>query len=324
MERRPMVSAPNDSWLPSPSEPLFILAMDHRASFAKDLFDVTGPPAPSDLARMRQAKTLIYEGLRHFAGGVRSGREGVLVDEDFGADVVRSAKSDGLVVLMPIEKSGQEVFELEYGDRFAEHVEKFDPDFCKALVRYNPLDDEKMRRTQVTRLATVSQWAERADRRWLIELLVPPTPQQLATCGDQAGFDRGARPELTAEAITQLQAGQVRPTIWKLEGYETTAAADVVLTAVANDAAHPAQCIVLGRDAPLPRVEHWLKVAAQRPFVGFAVGRTIWEESLRRFLRGAISEDEVIEQVADNYATLVETYIRASRGSSGAPSQGGA
>jgi myo-inositol catabolism protein IolC len=310
-----MVSAPNESWLPSPDEPLFILAMDHRASFANDLFGVTGAPRPSDLVKMRRAKNLIYEGLRRFTGGVRSGREGVLVDEDFGADVVHSAKSDGLVVLMPIEKSGQKVFELEYGDRFAEHVERFDPDFCKALVRYNPLDDETTRRTQVTRLATVSQWAQRADRRWLIELLVPPTPEQLAACGDQKGFDRGARPELTAEAITQLQAGEVRPTIWKLEGYETTAAADVVLTAVAHDAAHPAQCIVLGRDAPLSRVEHWLTVAAQRPFVGFAVGRTIWEESLRQFLRGAISEDQVIERVADNYATLVETYVRASQSS---------
>ena len=100
---------------------------------------------------MRQAKTLVYEGLRHFAGGVRAGREGVLVDEQLGTEVVDSAKSDGLVVLMPIEKSGLRVFELEYGDRFAEHIEKFDPDFFKALVRYNPLDDETVRRTQATR-----------------------------------------------------------------------------------------------------------------------------------------------------------------------------
>ena len=116
---RPTVSAPNDSWLPSPDEPLFILAMDQRASFAEEVFGVTGPPSEADLVRMRQAKTLVYEGLRHFAGGVRSGREGVLVDEELGTGVLHSAKSDGLVVLLPIEKSGLKEFELEYGDRFA-------------------------------------------------------------------------------------------------------------------------------------------------------------------------------------------------------------
>ena len=111
------MTTPNDSWLPSADEPLFILAMDHRASFAKDVFGITGEWSPTDLTRMRQAKALIYEGLRHVAGRVPSGREGVLVDEDLGAEVARTAKSDGVVLLMPIEKSGSRVFELEFGDR---------------------------------------------------------------------------------------------------------------------------------------------------------------------------------------------------------------
>jgi myo-inositol catabolism protein IolC len=278
------VTTPNDSWLPSSDEPLFILAMDHRASFAKDLFGVTGAPAQDELSRMRQAKALVYEGLRHVAGSVSSGREGVLVDEDLGADVARTAKSDGVVLLMPIEKSGSRVFELEFGDRFAEHVEAFDPDFFKVLVRF---------------------------KRWVFELLVPPTPEQLAAHGDQDGFDLEARPGLTAEVISQLQAGEVYPTIWKLEGYDTPAGADVVLAAVAAERKHPAVCIVLGRDAPIDRVERWLKVGAAKRFVGFAVGRTIWEEPLGRYLGGAISSEELVDIVADNYSTLVDAYIGA-------------
>jgi myo-inositol catabolism protein IolC len=305
------VTTPNDSWLPSSDEPLFILAMDHRASFAKDLFGVTGAPAPDELSRMCQAKALVYEGLRHVAGSVSSGREGVLVDEDLGADVARTAKSDGVVLLMPIEKSGSRVFELEFGDRFAEHVEAFDPDFFKVLVRFNPLDEETLQRTQIDRLAMVSQWAERANRRWVFELLVTPTPEQLAAHGDQDGFDLEARPGLTAEVISQLQAGEVYPTIWKLEGYDTPAGADVVLAAVAAEREHPAVCIVLGRDAPIDRVEHWLKVGAAKHFVGFAVGRTIWEEPLGRYLSGALSSEELVDVVADNYSTLVDAYIGA-------------
>jgi myo-inositol catabolism protein IolC len=306
------VSAPNDSWLPTSDDPLFILAMDQRASFAKEVFGLSGPPSSADLARMREAKTLIYEGLRHVAGCLPFGREGVLVDEQLGADVARTAKSDGLVLLMPIERSGSRVFELEYGDHFAEHVEAFDPDFFKVLVTYNPLDEETMRRTQVTRLAAVSEWADGSGRRWVLELLVPPTPEQLAASRDQAGFDLEARPALTAEVVSQLQAGGVHPTIWKLEGFETSEGADLVLAAVEADPRYPAVCIVLGRNAPLARVEHWLEVAAGRhQFAGFAVGRTIWEETLQQHLAGSASRDHVIDAVADTYSTLVDTYTRA-------------
>jgi myo-inositol catabolism protein IolC len=304
------VTEPNDSWLPSSEEPLFILAMDQRASFAKTLFDVTGIPSSVDLTRMCQAKSLVYEGLRHVAGSVRSGREGVLVDEDLGADVARKAKSDGVVLLMPIEKSGLEIFEAEFGDRFVEHIEAFDPDFFKVLVRFNPLDDEAMRRAQIDRLATVSRWAERVNRRWVFELLVPPTPQQLVIHRGQDGFDLHIRPELTADVISQLHVGEVYPTIWKLEGYDTPEGADVVIDAVAAEKEHPATCIVLGRDAPIARVEDWLRVAASKQFVGFAVGRTIWEEPLRQHLSGALSSEGLVDLVAKHYTTLVDAYLR--------------
>jgi myo-inositol catabolism protein IolC len=306
------MSAPNDSWLPTSDDPLFVLAMDQRASFAKEVFGLPGVPTSTDLARMRDAKALIYEGLRHVAGCLPFGREGVLVDEQLGADVARTAKSDGLVLLMPIERSGSRVFELEYGDHFGEHVEAFDPDFFKVLVTYNPADDAEMRRTQVTRLAAVSEWADRSGRRWVVELLVPPTPEQLVAHRDQAGFDLEARPALTAQVVSQLQAGGVHPTIWKLEGFETSEGADLVLAAVEADPRHPAVCIVLGRNAPLGRVEHWLEVAAGRhQFAGFAVGRTIWENPVQQFLAGSTSRDHVIDVVAETYSTLVDTYTRA-------------
>jgi myo-inositol catabolism protein IolC len=123
------MSTPNDCWLPSPDEPLFVLALDHRASLARDVFGVLATPSDADLVRMRLAKSLIYEGLRHVAGSLPFGREGVTVDEDLGADVIRAAHSDGVVVLMPMERSGTSVFETDYRDRLSKHVETVDPDF---------------------------------------------------------------------------------------------------------------------------------------------------------------------------------------------------
>jgi myo-inositol catabolism protein IolC len=306
-------TAPDNRWLPGAADSLFILAMDHRASFAKDLFNITGTPSPEDVARMRTAKSLIYEGLCQVTAD-SGGRLGVLVDEHYGSPVAKAARRHGVVLAMPIEKSGVPVFELEYGDRFAEHVAAFDPDFVKVLVRYNPDDPPEVRDTQLSRLNAVSDWAAGEGRRWLFELLVPPTPTQLAEGGGPDGYDRDVRPGLTATVIAQLQAGGVHPSIWKLEGYDTTAGAEQVLAVVAADRDHPASCIVLGRDAPVVRVERWLRIAAADPrYAGFAVGRTIWEQPLRAHLAHQIQTDQLVDQVAHTYSGLIHTYVNARR-----------
>jgi myo-inositol catabolism protein IolC len=307
------MSFPNNCWLPSPDDPLFVLAIDHQASFTMDLFGITGAPSGADRSRMRRAKALVYEGLRHVAGSVPFGREGILIDEDLGEDVVKTAQSDGVVVLMPIEKSGSRLFDLEYGDQFAEHVDAFNPDFFKALVRYNPDDDEGMRRTQIGRLAAVSEWAGRTNRRWIIELLIALSPEQLSTCQDRGDFDRAKRQALTAEVISQLQDGGVHPTIWGFEAFDEATGADDALAAVAADGRHPAACIVVARDAPIDRAEHRFAVAANRQFAGFAVGRTVWEEPLRQFVDGALSNEGVILAVAKTYTALVDSFIRGSQ-----------
>ncbi len=305
-------------YMPSAQEPLFILAMDQRASFQK-LFGIEGDPTDAELAKIRDAKVMIYEGLSKAAlSDLEVGRAGVLVDEELGSEVAKRAKADGLVLAMPIEKSGTELFELEYGEHYPEHLASFDPDFFKVLVRYNPSDEASDRKVQIERLAKVSAWAASAGWRWLFELLVPPTREQLAQNEDQLHFDREARPGLTSEAIAALSDGGVHPTIWKLEGYETTEGAEEVLRAVAAQSETPAECIVLGRNAPIEQVEHWLSVAAPLPgYAGFAVGRTNWEAALQDFLAGRLSRDEAIATIGSRYRTLIDVYTAARSGDSG-------
>ena len=196
---------------PSAQEPLFILAMDQRSSFAK-LFGLEENADEAGLAKMRDAKLMIYEGLHQAAAsGLEVGRAGVLVDEHLGSEVARRAKADGHVLAMPIEKSGTTLFELEYGKDYPEHLAAYDPDFFKVLVRYNPADEAADRTAQIDRLAEVSAWAAKTGWRWLFELLVPPTREQLAQNEDQFHFDRQARPGLTAETIIGVLQGRGAP-----------------------------------------------------------------------------------------------------------------
>ena len=89
----------------------------------------------------------------------RRGRPtGVLVDEQFGSDIPQRAREDGLKLAMPVEKSGQNEFDFEYGDDFGAHIEKFNPDFSKVLVRYNPDDDAEMNHRQLERLKRLADW----------------------------------------------------------------------------------------------------------------------------------------------------------------------
>jgi myo-inositol catabolism protein IolC len=166
-----------------------------------------------------------------------------------------------------------------------------------------------MRATQIERLARISAWSQEVGRRWLFELLVPPTVEQLAQYDDQYHFDVRARPSLTAETITAMREGGVHPTVWKLEGYETADGAQEVLRTISADIDHQAECIVLGRNAPMSRVEHWIETAAPLSgFAGFAVGRSIWQEPLQGLLAGQIDRNEAVKSIAGRYRTLIDDY----------------
>src|ERR1700728_1780912 len=301
---------------PSAAQPLFILAMDHRDSFGRTLFGVKDDtPTDQQLADMRSAKSLIFEAAERVLGtDLGGGQLGILVDEQLGADVARRAQAAGFVLAMPVEVSGSDRFRFEYGDDFGEHIEEFDPDWIKVLVRFNPADAADLQQDQLARLRRLDDWAATHRRRWLLELLVPPTRQQLAAHEDQALFDARERPALTAQVITTMTKAAVRPQIWKLEGYETTEGAQLVLDAIKQSADPGTQCIVLGGNAPERQVDHWLDVAAPlEGYVGFAIGRSIWEEPLADFVAGRSDRDSTGTEISDRHRRLIHRYLEADR-----------
>jgi myo-inositol catabolism protein IolC len=299
--------------MPSAAQPLFILAMDQRDSFAKTLLGITGTPDDSQLTRMRELKSLIFDAVRQVPASVPGpGRMGILVDEQLGADVAREAKASGFVLAMPVEVSGAPQLAFEYGDAFGEHIEAFDPDWVKVLVRFNPADPEKLRHSQTETLRQLGDWVAGHGRRWLLELLVPATREQLVEHEDQAMYDREQRPKLTAEVIAELTQAGIRPTIWKLEGYETTEGAELVLEAIKQSTDSGSDCIVLGRNAPMHQVDHWLDVAAPLPgYVGFAIGRSNWLEPLEDYVAGRADREATQVRISANYEHFIARYLAA-------------
>lgn len=296
---------------------LFLLAMDHRDSLQRDVYGIPGEPTEAEADMIGADKLLIFEGLmRAIDGGVDAASTGVLVDERFGAEVARRATIRGLDLAMPVERSGQKLFTLEYGtlvaDEWLDHVADFDPDQVKVLVRDNPDDDPAGRASQFHALAHVSLMLEEAARSFIVELLVPPTKAQLASVdGDIDRYDTELRPALTSRVISDFQEHAVEPTIWKIEGLETEKAARGVVATAQQRGRSEVRCIVLGRDAPFERLDHWLRIAAVTPgFIGFAIGRSIWEKPLREH-RETGNDSALIEAVAANFAHFAEVYENA-------------
>jgi myo-inositol catabolism protein IolC len=308
-------------------KPLYLMAFDHRGSFEHDLFGATEPVSAEVRAGIIRVKEIIFDAhTQALRAGAPAGASGVLVDEEFGAGVARRAKAQGVPLAMPVEKSGQDEFEFQYGEDFGAHIEAFDPTFAKVLVRYNPAGDAGLNERQTARLARLSGWLRERDRKFLFELLVPATTAQLdAFDGHQRDYDRRLRPRLVVETIAALQAGGVEPDIWKIEGLDAAADCEAVVAqaqAGGRDGVSRAgvKCIVLGRGADEPQVIEWVKIGASVDgFDGFAVGRTLWEAALKDFLAGKASRQEAMDRIAGRYRDVIDAYRSAeSRPVSGA------
>ena len=294
---------------------LYILAFDHRGSFQKKMLGITGTPNPEETERISDAKRVIFEGFQQAIGeGAPKDSAGLLVDEQFGSDIARKAKAEGYNLAMPVEKSGQDEFDFEYGTEFGAHIEDFDPTFSKVLVRYNPEGDQEMNSRQSARLRELSDWLHGRGRRFLFELLVPAEPGQLdGVGGDEDKYDKEIRPALMVTAIRELQESGIEPDIWKIEGIDRREDCERISAQVRSRGRDNVACVVLGRGANEDSVVHWLRQGAGVPgYVGFAIGRTIWWDALKAYLGGEGDRSTAAKRISENYRRMIDVYSGAS------------
>ncbi len=283
---------------------LYILAFDHRGSFEKMV---------GDTERVPGAKTPIWEGFQRAVElGAPKEFAGVLVDGQYGPDVAREAKAGGYKLAMPVEKSGQNEFDFEYGEQFGEKIEEFDPDFSKVLVRYNPEGDRAMNERQVERLRRLSEWLHERHRKFLFELLVPAEEAQLERVGGSVDrYDTELRPELMLEAILQLQNAGVEADIWKIEGIDDREACNEIAQLARREGRDRVSCVVLGRGASDEKVDQWLRAGSGlEGYIGFAIGRSIFGESVKAYAGDPndFDRDAAVEKIARNYLRFIEVY----------------
>ena len=292
----------------SADELLWVLAIDHRDSFRTQFLGLNGTPTAADVATARALKAIVFEGLRRaIAAGIPEGTPGLLVDEEYGGDLIAAARAEGAVTAVPVEESGQRWLRIRpEPDAVPGMLQRLAPTYAKVLIRFRPDDPARRKRAQIDQLLHLQDVVQGRSARWMVELLTPAPDDPTRSEDDEL------RAEHVICSVQELTAAGLTPHLWKLEGMPTTAAYEAVAEAAGTRGG--ARCLVLGRGADDEAVSRWLTLAAPvRGFTGFAIGRTLWWRPLADHRAGRIDRRGAADAIAANYLRMIRTYLRAAR-----------
>lgn len=297
---------------------LFILPFDHRSSFIKTMFQIEDrEPSEEETQKIKKAKGIIYQGFKKsLEQGLPKEAAAILLDEQFGDELLQDAHTNGYTIILTTEKSGSSEFELQYDGEFAQHIKKYNPTFVKALVHYNPEGDKALNTRQREKLAELTQFCYENGIRFLIEPLIPATVEQLARVGsDPDKYDTELRPILTVQMIKEMQEGNVNPDVWKIEGMNKSEDYQMAVAQARFSGRDSVGIVILGRAAEKSVVENWIKVGAKVDgVIGFAVGRTIFWDPITDFEQGTINEDEASSVISENFMHFYKLFIESRQG----------
>jgi len=262
---------------------LFILPFDHRSSFLKIL-------EKPNKKKVQALKQTIFEGFLDIYNNYKNKKElGILVDEKYGSEIIKYAKEKGITLCLPIEKSGKNILELEYKD--LNEINKINPDYIKVLIRYNPIN-LKINEKQITVLKKVNEFCLDNNYKLILELLVPPSKEDLKITKN---YDKYLRLDRTLQSIEELQEF-AKVDIWKLEGFNRKGWNEINKI-LANDA----KIIFLGRGESKQKVKKWLIEAKnEKNIIGFAIGRTVFMEALKK--------EKASERIAKNFKYFIDLW----------------
>jgi 5-dehydro-2-deoxygluconokinase len=116
------------------------------------------------------------------------------------------------------------------------------------------------------------------------------------------------------QTIEELQDAGVEPDVWKLEGLDRREDCERIVEMAKRGGREQVGCIILGRGEKDQKIHEWLVTAASVPgFIGFAVGRTDFWDSLVQYRAGKVTREAAVLEIARRFATYVKTFEGARR-----------
>lgn len=249
------------------TKPLFILAFDHQSTFEKE-----------GIQNISELKQIIYGGFKKSLNVVQNAA--ILIDEKYGEEILKDAKKNSYTIALKVEKSGQQDFVFEYEEEFASHIEKYNPNFAKVVIKVQ--DD--LSELTVANLKKLSDYIHATPVKLIVELI---------TQGNVS---------LILKTIGELQDAHVEPDVWKIEGMENDLDYLSIVEEAKKGGRDGVSIVILGRGEDKETVEKWIKGASKtNGITGFAIGRTIFWEPIMMFKDGKINREEAVNKISENY-----------------------
>lgn len=291
--------------MPKKIKNLYVLPFDHRSSFYSKLLNFKKPLDKKEIREVQNYKKIVFNSFKRVYSNYFPKEElAILIDEEFGKDIIKECKKKNIQFALTTEKSGQKFFQFEYAGNFKKHLKKIKPNFAKALVRYNPAY-KKENIEQRKKIKMLYNFCCQNKIDLIVELLIPPTDAELKRVGTKKNFDYKLRPELLIKSMREFHKDKIFPNIWKLEAMERKTDWQKLFKILDKKE----KIIVLGRGENKTKVKEWLKIAA--PFsknIGFAVGRTVFFKPLKKYRDGEIKKVRAIALIAKNFKELIKLW----------------
>ncbi|MBY3026992.1 bifunctional 5-dehydro-2-deoxygluconokinase/5-dehydro-2-deoxyphosphogluconate aldolase [Rhizobium leguminosarum] len=239
---------------------------------------------------------------------VQNGRAGygILCDNRIGRRALHAAAGTGLWVGRPCEWPGSRplTLEPELGPDCGGLEEWARDNVVKVLCFCHPSDSAEQRANQEE---TVKRLYE-ASRRNSLEFLLEIIPSKVSAVDE----------DTTATLIQQFYDIGVYPDWWKLEPMKTRAGWENAIRAIERNDDNTRGIVVLGLDAPEADLAASFQVAASFELVkGFAVGRTIFGDVARAWMKGDLADEPAVADMASRFERLCGIWDQARSAAKG-------
>jgi len=277
---------------PAP-DTLMALAIDHRMQLEAMAKEVGASPD-----RIPDFKVLAVQATARVANG-RPGF-GMLLDGTYGREALFRAADHPFWIGRPVELPGSRPLDFENGGSLgAQLIEWPVGHTIKCLCFYHPDDPADLKERQERELLRLYDAARRVGRELLVEII--------------AGKNGPLKPDTIPTVLQRLYELGIKPDWWKLEPQRDTAAWRAIGEVIAGNDPYCRGIVLLGLEAPEDELEAAFAAAASEPQVkGFAVGRTIFNDAARLWLKGEISDEAAISDMVSRFQRLVDAWQRVA------------
>lgn len=276
---------------------LCIFAFDHRKQLV-EMAQQTG----RDESCIPPLKRLLLQAAQDAAteAGLEQ-RSGILADGTFGQGALNAITGEGWWIGRPIELPGSRPLRLEHGDIGSQLRSWPLEQVVKCLVFYHPHDPAELRQRQDELLLDVWHACNQSGHELLLEVILP---------ADATDRCESYYPQM----LEHFYRLGIQPDWWKLPPLASETW-DRVSELIVREDPWCRGVLLLGLDAAPEALRAGFQEAARHPVIkGFAVGRTIFGQPSRRWMEGELSDQQLVDEVKNNYLRLIGYWREARRG----------